>query len=115
MTPLLRKRSLVIIISSLHDGQQKRIIEAVKMLKAHRHAIVVIAPFEPWFEPIHGKEELVKVIAESASEKYRKDLNAVASAVKRFGVTVVPVGPQDMTKASLQKYVYAVNEGLATI
>lgn len=115
LSPLLRKRSLVIIISSLHDGGQKQIVEAIKMLKAHRHAIVVIAPFEPWFEPIAAKERLVKVIADLAEEKYRKDLNQIASAVKRFGVSIIPVGPQDMTKASLQKYAYAVNEGLATI
>ena len=115
LTPLLRKRALVIIISSLHDGGQKHIVDAIKMLKAHRHAIMVVAPFEPWFEPIQARERLVKVISDSAAEKYRKDLDAVASSVKRFGVSVIPVGPQDMTKTSLQKYVYAVNEGLATI
>ena len=115
LTPLLSKRSLIVIISSLQDGGERRVVEAIKLLKAHKHAIVVISPFEPWFEPVEAKDHLVHVIAESAEEKYRKDLDAVASAVKRFGVTVVPVGPNDMTTASLRKYVYAVNEGLATI
>jgi len=115
LAPMLPTRSLVILISSLQDGENKKVVEAIKLLKAHKHAVVVIAPFEPWFEPIDGKDHLVRVIAESAEEKYRKDLDAVASAVKRFGVSVVPVGPGDMAATSLKKYVYAVNKGLATI
>ena len=113
LSPLMKKRSLVIIISAL-KGDSSEVVEAIRLLKAHKHAVVVIAPFEPWFEELSG-DELVKVVAEGAEEKYWKDLHEVSNRVKRFGVRVVPVGPEDMMKEGIAKYVQAVNEGLATL
>ncbi|MDD5317867.1 MAG: DUF58 domain-containing protein [Candidatus ainarchaeum sp.] len=115
LTAALTKRSLIIVISSLQGEDAKRMAEAVKLLKAHRHAIVIIAPFEPWFEPLPEKDPLSRFIAESAEEKYRKDLDLVTSAVKRFGACVIPVGPESAGPSTLQRYAYAVNKGLASI
>ncbi|VVC72186.1 Uncharacterised protein [uncultured archaeon] len=115
LTAVLSKRSLIVIISSLQGDESKKVAEAVKLLKAHKHAIIIIAPFEPWFEPIEQKDHLAHVIAESAEEKYQKDLDAVSSAVKRFGAYVIQVGPEDIGPATLSRYAYAVNKGLASI
>ena len=114
LSALLPQRSLLFIFSCLRDGEPDRILEAIRLLKSHQHAVIVIAPFEPLFEEVDG-DDITRAIAGGAREKYARDLNSLASRAGRFGARVSPVGPADASDEALRRYAYAVNRGLATI
>jgi uncharacterized protein (DUF58 family) len=107
------KRSIVILFTDV--TKNRAVVDAVRLLAAHGHAVMVVSPFEPWFDPCVKKDSISTNIARAAEEKLAMEIDSVKSELGRMGVSVVIVGPDDITQKSIGRYIYAVNLGLATV
>jgi hypothetical protein len=76
---------------------------------------MVISPFEPWFDPCVQCDPLSLNVAKAAEEKLTLEIDAVKSELGRMGISVMVVGPDDITQKSIGRYIHAVNLGLATV
>lgn len=113
LTDIHVKRSIIILFTDV--TRNRNVVDAVRLTVAHGHAVMVISPFEPWFDPCVKKDALSAGIARAVEEKMAAEIDAVKAELGRMGVSLVVVGPDDITQKSIGRYVYAVNRGLATV
>ncbi|MCF2141121.1 MAG: DUF58 domain-containing protein [Candidatus Lokiarchaeota archaeon] len=107
------KRSLVFLITDLEVAGVD-IIAAVRKLKSYGHAVVVVAPFSPWFE-IHELElsYIDKALAEAISEEMMLHVLQVRKDCQKLLVPVISVAPDDMFDVIVNQYQNAKQKGKA--
>jgi uncharacterized protein (DUF58 family) len=107
------KRSLVFLVSDLEIAQID-IISAVRKLKTYGHAVMIIAPFSPWFE-IHELEltSSDKALAEAISEEMMLHILNIRKDCQKLGVPVISVAPDDIFDVILNEYQEAKRVGRA--
>lgn len=113
LTDIQTKRSIIILFTDV--TKNKDIADAVRLVAAHGHAVMVVSPFEPWFDPCVKKDAVSMNIARAVEEKLAMEIDSVKSELGRMGVSMVVVGPDDITQKSIGRYIHAVNLGLATV
>jgi uncharacterized protein (DUF58 family) len=108
-----QKRSLVFLISDLETNVNE-IVKAVKKLIPFGHTVYIINPFSPWFE-IHEVDLSAtdKALAEAIAEEMMEHILQITQAVRRFGVNVVNVGPDDMMNQVIRQYLDVKKKGKA--
>ncbi|MHA1584381.1 MAG: DUF58 domain-containing protein, partial [Promethearchaeota archaeon] len=107
------KRSLVFLVTDL-EIEQRDILAAIRKLKTYGHALVVIAPFSPWFE-IHELELSAtdKALAEAISEEMMLHITNVNKDCQKLGVHVISVAPDDIFDVIMNEYQEAKRVGRA--
>lgn len=107
------KRMLYILISDL-EGEVNDIIEAAKLIRAHRNHLIVISPFGPWFE-VHpdALSPVDRALAEAVSEELLEFRKKVGDELARMDVKVIDVGPDDFLPAIINQYLSAKKRGIA--
>ena len=107
------KRSLVFLITDLEVAQLD-ILSAIRKLRTYGHAVVVIAPFSPWFE-IHELElgATDKALAEAIAEEMMLHILNVKNDCRKLGVPVISVAPDDMFDVIMNQYQEAKRVGKA--
>lgn len=106
-----RKRSLVFVLSDLESSEDD-IIGGVKKLKTYGHAVIILAPFSPWFEA-HELELTPsdKAIAEAISEEMMEHLVSLRPKLNRLQASIINVGPDDFLNVVLTEYAKATKKG----
>ncbi|MHA1776175.1 MAG: DUF58 domain-containing protein [Promethearchaeota archaeon] len=107
------KRSLVFLITDLEVAGVD-IVAAVKKLKSYGHAVVIVAPFSPWFE-IHELElsPIDKALAEAISEEMMLHVLQIRKDCQKLLVPVISVAPDDMFEVIVNQYQEAKQKGKA--
>jgi uncharacterized protein (DUF58 family) len=107
------KRSLIFLITDLEVAQLD-IIAAIRKLRTYGHAVVVIAPFSPWFE-IHELElgAADKALAEAIAEEMMLHVVSVKKDGQKSAVPVISVAPDDMFDVIMNEYQEAKRIGKA--
>ncbi|MCX6774239.1 MAG: DUF58 domain-containing protein [Candidatus Micrarchaeota archaeon] len=113
LTDIHIKRSIIILFTDI--TKNRNIVEAIRLVVAHGHAVMVISPFEPWFDPYAKQDPVSKNIARAVEEKMAMEIDDIKSELGKMGVSVVVVSPEDITQKSIGRYIHAVNLGLATV
>ena len=98
------KSSYFVILSDLEDNKEN-IIEAIKWARGRKHQVSLLSPFGPWFEIVSHElttfdRTVGRVIAQGLLNR-RKTLN---TEVRRQGVSLISVGPQDFLPAVLAEF-----------
>lgn len=108
-----QKRSLVFIISDL-ESDTKEIGKAIRKLIPFNHTIIIVNPFSPWFE-IHETDlsSTDKALAEAISEEMMEHILTLRQELRRLGVNIITVGPDDMINQVLKNYLEAKKRGSA--
>ncbi len=108
-----QKRSLIFLITDL-EVAEKDIIAAIRKLRTYGHAVIVIAPFSPWFE-IHELELTAtdKALAEAISEEMIQHVLQVRKDCRPLNVPVISVAPDDMFNVIMGEYEEAKKKGKA--
>lgn len=106
-----RKRSLVFVMSDLESSEDD-ILGGVKKLKTYGHAVIILAPFSPWFEA-HELElsPSDKAIAEAISEEMMEHLVNLKPKLNRLQTSLINVGPDDFLNVVLNEYAKATKKG----
>ncbi|MHA1519473.1 MAG: DUF58 domain-containing protein [Promethearchaeota archaeon] len=107
------KRSLVFLVTDLEIASVD-IIAAIRKLKTYGHAVVVVAPFSPWFE-IHELElkRSDKALAEAISEEMMLHVMQVRKDCQKLAAPVISVAPDDMFEVIIGQYQFAKQRGKA--
>ena len=102
-----QKRSLIFIISDL-EADVKEINAAIRKLIPYNHTIIIINPFSPWFE-IHEVDlsSTDKALAEAISEEMMEHILSINQEIRKLGVNLSSVGPDDMMNLVLKNYLDA--------
>ncbi len=108
-----QKRSLIFIISDL-EADVKEINAAIRKLIPYNHTIILINPFSPWFE-IHEIDlsSTEKALAEAISEEMMEHILSIKQEIRKLGVNLSSVGPDDMMNMVLKNYLDAKKKGSA--
>jgi uncharacterized protein (DUF58 family) len=108
-----QKRSLIFIISDL-EADVKEINAAIRKLIPYNHTIIIINPFSPWFE-IHEVDlsSTDKALAEAISEEMMEHILSINQEIRKLGVNLSSVGPDDMMHLVLKNYLEAKKKGSA--
>lgn len=108
-----QKRSLIFIISDL-EADVKEINAAIRKLIPYNHTIIIINPFSPWFE-IHEVDlsSTDKALAEAISEEMMEHILSINQEIRKLGVNLSSVGPDDMMNLVLKNYLDAKKKGSA--
>jgi uncharacterized protein (DUF58 family) len=108
-----QKRSLIFIISDL-EADVKEINAAIRKLIPYNHTIIIINPFSPWFE-IHEIDlsSTEKALAEAISEEMMEHILSIKQEIRKLGVNLSSVGPDDMMNMVLKNYLDAKKKGSA--
>jgi uncharacterized protein (DUF58 family) len=108
-----QKRSLIFIISDL-EADVKEINTAIRKLIPYNHTIMIINPFSPWFE-IHEIDlsSTDKALAEAISEEMMEHILSINQEIRKLGVNLSSVGPDDMMHLVLKNYLEAKKKGSA--
>ncbi len=107
------KRSLLFLVTDLEIAQID-VLSAIRKLKTYGHAVVVIAPFSPWFE-IHELElsSTDKALAEAISEEMMLHILNVKKDCQKLAVPVISVAPDDIFDVIMNEYQEAKRVGKA--
>lgn len=96
LIPRLGKATYMIILSDL-EGSNEEVIEAVKMLRAHKHRVFIISPFGPWFETrmseLSATDRLIGEAIQESLITRRKELFKLLTGLDTISLSV---GPDDM-------------------
>jgi uncharacterized protein (DUF58 family) len=109
VTGLVRRglphRSLVVLLTALEPAAvEYGLLPAVGSL-ARRHQVVVASAADPAVAALRtAREERPDVFAVAAAERAGLERDAVASGLRRAGVEVVDVGPDDLAAALADAY-----------
>ncbi len=107
------RRMLYVLISDL-EGDVNDIVEAVKLIRAHRNHLLVLSPFGPWFEVYPDALSPVdRALAEAISEELLEFRRKVSDELARMDVKVIDVGPDDFLPAIVSQYLNAKRRGIA--
>ena len=108
-----QKRSLLFLITDLEVATID-VVAAIRKLKTFGHAIVVVAPFSPWFE-IHELElsKTDKALAEAISEEMMLHVLDVKKSCKKLAVPIISVAPDDMLDVIVREYEDSKRHGRA--
>jgi uncharacterized protein (DUF58 family) len=105
------RASLYIILTDL-EGPKKSTLDAIKLARASKNKVLIITPFGPWFErraetlsPVDTA--LTEVIAAELSEKRK----LISNQIKKMGVEVINVGPDDILPIVISTYMKAKHRG----
>ena len=104
---------LYILISDL-EGELKDIVDAAKVIRAHRNHLLVLSPFGPWFEVYpEGLSPVDRALAEAISEELLEYRRKIGDELAKMEVRVVDVGPDDFLPAIITQYLNAKRRGIA--
>ncbi|TXT64402.1 MAG: hypothetical protein BAJALOKI1v1_570008 [Promethearchaeota archaeon] len=108
-----QKRSLIFLISDLEISVEE-VTKSVKKLIPFDHSVYIINPFSPWFE-IHEVDlsPIDKALAEAVSEEMIEHILEITQNVRRMGVNVINVGPDDMMNQVIKQYLDVKKKGKA--
>ncbi|MHA1918034.1 MAG: DUF58 domain-containing protein [Candidatus Ranarchaeia archaeon] len=108
------RSSYFIFVTDL-EAPKKEIIEAIKLAKIYKHQVLVIAPFGPWFESQAGSmSPIEKALSESISIRLYEKRKSLSRSLRRMGVDVVDVGPDDFLPTVINVYMAAKQKQVAT-
>ncbi|MHA1603751.1 MAG: DUF58 domain-containing protein, partial [Candidatus Freyarchaeota archaeon] len=107
------KRSFFIFFTDLEE-ENKEVIEACRLARAHKNTMLVISPFGPWFEAYPGELTPVqRALAEAISEELLEHRKKMVDELVRMGVEVIDVSPDDFLPAVVSQYLKAKKKGVA--
>nr|HDO81440.1 DUF58 domain-containing protein [Candidatus Bathyarchaeota archaeon] len=107
------RRMLYILISDL-EGELKDIVDAAKVIRAHRNHLLVLSPFGPWFEVYpEDLSPVDRALAEAISEELLEYRRKIGDELAKMEVRVVDVGPDDFLPAIITQYLNAKRRGIA--
>ena len=104
-----KKRAFIIIITDMCSDYEE-IKKAMKLAVAGKHKVLIIQTFPPKFEKFG--DETAQMIAEAAEERYNEKLNHMRSDLIRYGVHIIPVGPETIIPTTLAKYTAFMEQGM---
>ena len=104
-----KKRAFIILITDL-SSEYEEIKKALKLAAAGKHKVLIIQTFPPKFERF--QDETAQMIAEAAEERYVEKLSRMKSDLIRYGVHIVPVGPDTIIPTTLAKYTAYMEHGM---
>lgn len=109
LIPLIKRRAFIILISDLNSdyGEIKR---ALKLAVAGKHRVLIIYTFPPRFEGF--EDETTRMIASAAEEKYTENLNFMKADLIRYGIHIVPVGPETIIPTMITRYTSLMERGV---
>ncbi len=109
----ITRSSFFIFITDL-EAPKRDILEAIKLARVFNHNVLVIAPFGPWFE---SQSEAItpidKALSEAISTKLYEKRKALAKTIRRMGVDVLDVGPDDFLPTVINSYMRAKQRNIA--
>ncbi|MHA1819491.1 MAG: DUF58 domain-containing protein [Promethearchaeota archaeon] len=107
-----RDKALIIILSDLESSKED-IVKGIKKLRSYGNAVVVIAPFSPWFE-VHELDlsPADKALAEAISEEMMQHILDIKPELDKLLTTLISVGPDDILSIVLAEYARARKLGM---
>lgn len=107
------KRCFFIIFTDLEENNRE-IVEACKLARAHKNSILVISPFGPWFEAYSSELTPVqRALAEAISEELLEQRKKIVDELVKMDVEIIDVGPDDFLPAVVSQYLKAKKKGIA--
>ncbi len=104
--------SFFIFLTDLEAGKRTVFLEAAKRAMSRKHSMIVIAPFGPYFEAqLGGMSEVERGLTEAIAEEYLTFRKGVADSLRRMGVDVINVSPDDFLPTVIRQYHRAKKEG----
>ncbi|MHA1506544.1 MAG: DUF58 domain-containing protein [Candidatus Asgardarchaeia archaeon] len=111
----VRKGSLFVIITDLEGGEED-LLNAVKYLRANDQNVVLISPFGPWFEiPKEKISPIDRGIAEAIAEHLWEKRSILIEKLRKMGIEVINVGPDDYLKKVMKYYIRAKKKGIGAV
>ena len=104
------RASFYIFLTDL-EGDSADIIDAIKYARAFKNRILVISPFGPWFESQTALSPVDKALAEAISENLYGKRKQIVDKIRRMGVDVIDVGPDDILPTVISYYLKAKRRG----
>ncbi|MHA1861112.1 MAG: hypothetical protein ACTSVM_02295, partial [Candidatus Ranarchaeia archaeon] len=87
------------------------IVDAIKYARAFKNRVLVISPFGPWFEAHTDLSPVDKALAEAISESLYGNRKKIVDQIRRMGVDVIDVGPDDILPTAISSYLKAKRRG----
>ncbi|MHA1911214.1 MAG: DUF58 domain-containing protein [Candidatus Kariarchaeaceae archaeon] len=110
-----RRSCLFVIITDL-EAHPEDILDAVRKLRVHKHHVIVISPFGPWFEIVsHELDPTDKLIGEAIVEELIGMRRELFKKLQAYNCTVISVGPDDMLPVVMQQFARARKMGLGSV
>ena len=101
-----------VFLTDLEGARSERIIDAIRKVRASKNPVTVLAPFGPFFEAkLEDLSPVEKALAEAIAEEYLGVRRKVETALKRFDVDVLNVGPDDFLPLVIREYYTAKKLG----
>jgi len=101
-----------VFLTDLEGARSERIIDAIRKVRATKNPVTVLAPFGPFFEAkLEDLSPVEKALAEAIAEEYLGVRRKVETALKRFNVDVLNVGPDDFLPLVIREYYTAKKLG----
>ncbi len=96
LLPRLTKASYFVIFSDL-EMPQEDILDAMRKLRAHKHRVMIISPFGPWFETrVSELSPTDRMIGEAIQEGLISKRQELFKMLRGLDVISISVGPDDM-------------------
>lgn len=96
LIPRMTKASYFVIFSDLEMNRDD-ILEAMRKLRAHKHRVMIISPFGPWFEArVSELSPTDRMIGEAIQEGFISQRSELFKLLRGLDVLSISVGPDDM-------------------
>ncbi len=106
---LTKNRAFFIILSNL-ESEVKDIIESMKYLASRGHRALLLYIYPPDFEKFD--EDIEKLIASAARERYEEKLDELKMKLSRYGITIIPVSPRTIIPLAVKNYLRLIERGV---